>query len=123
MAAKNADILLHTLKTFLIFVLINVRFSDQTLLTVTRKADGDVLKVSTPLFCSNTVCERFDAQLISEPSQLSSSCSCQCKGTFLNPVITFYEKTSKCQDDKKITADSKYTICLYNVLYSKQAQV
>lgn len=111
----------HNLKKFIIFMLINVRFSRQALLTVSRRVDGDILTVSSQPTCSRTSCDVFDAELIS--GALRSNCTCQCRGTILNPANTFYEKTSKCLEDKKITTESKYDIFVPCLIRNKYASL
>ena len=87
------------------FLLINVGFSDQSILSINRRANGDSFQVQTAVFCGNYLCEKYDAD--STTSGLGSSCMCKCRGTILQPTTTFYDKVSKCMKESAIAQDSK----------------
>lgn len=86
-------------------VLVNIGYSDQQILSVNRRADGDTIQVQTTLFC-NSMCVKYDAEKTTSGLGLNS-CLCKCRGNILQPTRTFYDKDSKCRKDSDIAKASK----------------
>lgn len=111
MAASNdANFIQNFRILFLFLLMMNVKFSNQSLLSVNRRVDGDSFEVATAFSCENSICNKYNAKLTT--SGLGSSCFCKCKSSLLNPVKTFYDRTSKCSDNSEITKNSKYLTIL-----------